>query len=159
MARHPRITRLTVWQYRWRLDDMGHDYNGFNQVYQPGNRLQQTSYLFTVETDAGVTGEYAGGNAVSYAQVGMVAQYLLGKNPLERELIYNDLKRALRSAAPTAARSTLRSASQRKNTVSARPPTRRRYVPLRVPNCLAVRSRPPARRAAPSAPRRAVGGL
>src|SRR5438067_6171347 len=96
MARHPRITRLTVRQYRWRLDDMGHDYNGFNQVYQPGNRLQQTGYLFTVETDAGVTGEYAGGNAVSYAQVGMVAQYLLGKNPLERELIYNDLKRALR---------------------------------------------------------------
>ena len=26
----------------------------------------------------------------------MAAQYLLGKNPLERERIYNDLKRGLR---------------------------------------------------------------
>jgi L-alanine-DL-glutamate epimerase-like enolase superfamily enzyme len=96
MARHPRITRLTVHQYRWQLDDMGTDYNGFNTVYQPGGRLQPTGYVFTIETDAGVTGEYAGGNAVSYAQVGMVAHYLLGKNPLERERIYDDLKRALR---------------------------------------------------------------
>ncbi len=96
MARHPRITRLTVRQYRWQLDDMGYDYNGFNLVYQAGGRLQQTGYVFTIETDAGVTGEYAGGSANSYTQVGMVAPYLLGKNPLERERIWNDLKRALR---------------------------------------------------------------
>ena len=96
MARHPRITRLTVHQYRWQTEDMGYDYNGFNHVYQPGNRLQQTGHVFTVETDAGVTGEYVGGNAVSYAQIGMVAPYLLGRNPLERELIWNDIKRALR---------------------------------------------------------------
>ena len=96
MAGHPRITRLTVHQYAWELNDLGFDYNGFNLVYQAGNRLQPQGYVFTIETDAGVTGEYAGGNAVSYAQIGMVAHYLLGKNPLERELIYNDLKRALR---------------------------------------------------------------
>ncbi|HEX5503549.1 MAG TPA: enolase C-terminal domain-like protein [Thermomicrobiales bacterium] len=96
MARQPRITRLTVHEYAYPLDDMGYDYNGFNLVYQPGNHLDLRGYVFTVETDAGVTGEYAGGNAVSYAQVGMVAHYLLGKNPLERERIYNDVKRALR---------------------------------------------------------------
>ena len=94
MATHPRITRLTVHQYAWELNELGFDYNGFNLVYQAGNRLQPQGYVFTIETNAGVTGEYAGGNAVSYAQIGMVAQYLLGKNPLERELIYNDLKRA-----------------------------------------------------------------
>ena len=65
-------------------------------VYQPGSRLPATGYVFAIETDAGITGEYVGGNSVSYAQVGMVAHYLLGKNPLERERIYNDLKRALR---------------------------------------------------------------
>ena len=42
------------------------------------------------------SGEYAGGTANTYAQVGRMAGYLLGKNPLEREKIYNDLKRALR---------------------------------------------------------------
>ncbi len=96
MARHPKITRLTVHQYNWPIEDMGYDYNGFNMVYQRGNRIEATGYVFTIETDAGVTGEYVGGMAVSYTQVGMVAQYLLGKNPLERELIWNDLKRALR---------------------------------------------------------------
>ncbi len=50
----------------------------------------------TIETEAGITGEYAGGVGVSYAQVAMVAQYLIGKNALEREKIWNDLKRALR---------------------------------------------------------------
>src|SRR3712207_6163422 len=96
MTEHLRITRLTVHQYRWELDDLGVDYNGFNLVYQAGSRVQPVGYIFTIETDAGITGEYAGGNSVSYAQVDMVAQYLLGKNPLERERIYNDLKRALR---------------------------------------------------------------
>ena len=96
MAAHPRITRLTVHQYTWQINDVGSDYNGFNVVYEPGVCSTWTGYVFTIETDTGVCGEYVGGNAVSYAQVGMVAQYLLGKNPLERERIYNDLKRALR---------------------------------------------------------------
>ena len=96
MRRHPKITRIAVCEYSWENQDMGVDYNGFNRVYQPGNRLRSKGYVFTVETDVGVTGEYAGGDAASYAQVGMVAQYLLGRNPLERELVYNDVKRALR---------------------------------------------------------------
>lgn len=96
MSRDLRIRRLTVHQYQWTLEDMGYDYNGFNHVYLKGNRMQQGGYVFTIETDAGITGEYVGGNSVSYAQVAMVAQYLIGKNALERELIWNDIKRALR---------------------------------------------------------------
>lgn len=96
MARHPRITRLAVHQYKWTQEDMGYDYNGFNLVYQAGNRIESTGYVFTIETSEGVTGEYVGGSAIAYTQVGMCAQYLLGRNPLERELIWNDLKRALR---------------------------------------------------------------
>lgn len=90
------ITRLTVHKYGWDVRDLGYDYNGFNLVYEPGNRLRMAGYVFTMETDAGITGEYVGGNEVSYTQVGMVAQYLIGKDPLQRERIYNDLKRALR---------------------------------------------------------------
>jgi len=96
MARALRITRLVVHQFAWDVPNMGLDYNGFNQVYQAGGCLKHTGYVFCIETDAGLTGEYVGGNAASYAQVGMLAHYLLGKNPLERERIYNDLKRGLR---------------------------------------------------------------
>jgi L-alanine-DL-glutamate epimerase-like enolase superfamily enzyme len=96
MANAPRITRLTVHQFWYDVVDRGVDYNGFNAVYEPGARRRVHAYVFTIETDQGITGEYLGGNPVSYAQVGMVAHYLIGKNALERELIYNDLKRALR---------------------------------------------------------------
>ena len=96
MAEELRITRLKVSQYAWEIDDLGVDYNGFNHVYQAGSRLRALGYVFRIETSEGITGEYVGGNAVSYAQIAMVAQYLIGKNPLERERIYNDLKRALR---------------------------------------------------------------
>jgi L-alanine-DL-glutamate epimerase-like enolase superfamily enzyme len=91
-----RITRLEVHRFTWQTRDLGLDAGGFNLVYAPGENLAQTGYVLTIGTDAGIVGEYAGGNAASYAQVGMVAQYLLGKNPLERERIYNDLKRGLR---------------------------------------------------------------
>ncbi len=91
-----KITRITVFQYAWEQHDLGTDYNGFNQVYSPGARRTARGYVLTIETDAGLTGEFAGGDAAAYAQVGQVARYLLGKNPLQRELLYNDMKRALR---------------------------------------------------------------
>ena len=91
-----RIKRLTVHQYKWKRRDLTGDYNGFNHVYLKGGEVEFTDYVLTIETEAGITGEYAGGVGVSYAQVAMAAQYLIGKNALEREKIWNDLKRALR---------------------------------------------------------------
>jgi len=96
MSEAPRITRISIHAYSVELHDLGVDYNGFNAVYQAGARRQSDGYLLRIATDQGVTGEYAGGDAASYAQVGMFAHYLLGRNPLQRELIYNDVKRALR---------------------------------------------------------------
>jgi L-alanine-DL-glutamate epimerase-like enolase superfamily enzyme len=90
------IKRLTVRQYAFERSELGHDYNGFNHVFQAGAKIQDSGYVFTIETEGGLTGEYAGGSAISYAQLAMVAQYLLGRSALERELIWNDLKRALR---------------------------------------------------------------
>ncbi|MBZ9937246.1 mandelate racemase [Mesorhizobium sp. BR1-1-16] len=96
MAEDLRIKRLSVHQYKWRARELGADYNGFNHIYLQGSTAEQVGYVFTIETEAGITGEYVGGNGVSYAQVAMVAHYLIGRNALERELIWNDLKRALR---------------------------------------------------------------
>jgi len=96
MSRALRITRVAVHRFGWEVADLGVDYNGFNQVYQAGSCLPHSGYVLTIATDAGLVGEYVGGTAASYAQVGMMAQYLVGRDPLERELIYNDLKRALR---------------------------------------------------------------
>lgn len=97
MPRQPKIVRIKVHEYAYEIEDLGTDYNGFNWVYQPGSKMPIKGHILTIETDAGVTGEYIGNSEVdTYVQVGAAARYLLGKNPLERELIYNDLKRAWR---------------------------------------------------------------
>lgn len=91
-----RITRLTVRTYHYDHAELGYDYNGFNEVFAPGGHVRRTGHVLTIETEAGITGEYVGGMAAAYAQVAMVAPYLIGRSALERERIWNDLKRALR---------------------------------------------------------------
>lgn len=95
-SRSLKIRRLTVRQFQWSMPGLAYDYNGFNHVFSEGGSVRETGYAFTIETDDGITGEYVGGGDVAYAQVGMVAPYLIGKSALEREKIWNDLKRALR---------------------------------------------------------------
>jgi len=92
-----RIKRLTVRQHKWTFRDMGADYNGFNQVYQKGAQCTETWYTYQLETEGGITGEnIAAMPGVTSAQVAMVAHYLIGRNAFQRELIWNDIKRALR---------------------------------------------------------------
>ena len=61
MARSLCITRLSVHRYTWQVADLGVDYNGFNNVYQAGSRTEHSGYILTIDTDAGITGEYVGG--------------------------------------------------------------------------------------------------
>jgi L-alanine-DL-glutamate epimerase-like enolase superfamily enzyme len=98
MSHNLKITRIDVHRYEWRTPNIGNDdeYNGFNAVYKPGPGVKRAGYVLQIHTDAGITGEFAGGVAADYAQMEMFVHYLIGRNPLQRELIYNDVKRALR---------------------------------------------------------------
>ncbi|MDP6403564.1 MAG: mandelate racemase, partial [SAR202 cluster bacterium] len=58
--------------------------------------MRATQHAIVVETNTGINGEFLGGMPGSYAQLEVFAGYLIGKNPLHREQIYNDVKRALR---------------------------------------------------------------
>lgn len=95
----PRITGIEVHEYSYTLRELGTDYNGFNLVYEPGGSSHQTGYVLRIITDAGIVGEYAGGSATDYATVASFVHYLIGKNALERERIYTDVRRALRQKA------------------------------------------------------------
>lgn len=92
------ITKIEVHTFEWETHDLAPDdyYNGFNLVYKPGARLRRSGNILTIHTDAGITGEFVGGGPSDYAQMGMFAHYLIGKDPLQRELIFNDVKRGLR---------------------------------------------------------------
>ena len=95
----PKITKLETVVFEHEIHDMGTDYNGFNQIYEKGSVLKQRPAVFRIHTSEGVTGEYLSGRV---GQIDAVAGYLLGKNPFEREKIYNDLKRGLRHTDRTA---------------------------------------------------------
>jgi L-alanine-DL-glutamate epimerase-like enolase superfamily enzyme len=91
-----RITRIEVHEFTFPMKNVGKDYNGFNLVYEPGGSQNGTSYATRVFTNEGVTGEYVGGDSPSFAEFNMFAGYMIGKDPIQRELIYNDVKRAMR---------------------------------------------------------------
>jgi len=95
----PTITKIEVHEYQFTQDNLGTDYNGFNLVYTPGNEIERKGFIIRIFTDAGLIGEYAGGSAAEYSTLPMFAHYLIGKNALERERIYTDVKRALRQVA------------------------------------------------------------
>src|SRR5215472_13326426 len=96
MSRGLHINRVAVHRFVYEIADLAMDYNGFNSVHKAHSCLPHTGYVLTIGTTGGVVGEYVGGSAASYAQVGMLAHYLLGRDSLQREGIYNDLKRGLR---------------------------------------------------------------
>ena len=95
----PIITKIEAIQIEHTLLDMGTDYNTFNMVYEPGGKLQSGTSILRIHTDLGIIGEYFGVQATALAEVRSVSEYLIGKNALSRESIYNDLKRALRHGA------------------------------------------------------------
>jgi L-alanine-DL-glutamate epimerase-like enolase superfamily enzyme len=68
-------------------------------VYTPGAIMRMKRHALRVLTDAGIIGEYVGGSAIEYSTISIIAPMLIGRNALEREGFYNDMKRVLRQAA------------------------------------------------------------
>lgn len=94
-----KITKIEIVKYEDTLKNVGKDYNTFNMVYEPNGKLTTEDSILIIHTSEGITGEYVGIRGPALAEIQIVADYLIGKNPLEREEIYNDTKRALRHFA------------------------------------------------------------
>ncbi len=92
----PEITRIESTEFAYPVEDVGVAPGGFSLVYDPGNTLERKLFGLKIHTDAGVTGEYVGGNSPAAAQINTFADYLVGKNPLKREKHWSEVKRALR---------------------------------------------------------------
>lgn len=91
-----KITSIEVGLSTFALPDIGLDPSGFSLIWEPGGSKAVKAYSMRVRTNEGLTGEYVGGDAVGYAQFRKFADYLIGKDPTQREMIYGDAKRALR---------------------------------------------------------------
>ena len=95
----PIITKIEVHTYEFERENLGKDYNGFNIVYEPGNRMKSQGNVLRIETDQGIVGEYAGGGGAEFSTIPTFAHFLIGRSALQRELIYTEVRRALRQVA------------------------------------------------------------
>jgi len=91
----PIITRIEVQEFEYETKDVTTHF-----VYEPGTVSIGRSTGLRIHTDVGVSGEYVtGGSLGTYLTIYSIAQNLVGKNALERERIWIDLKRELRHAS------------------------------------------------------------
>ena len=68
-----------------------------SEVYEPGTRHRRKSHALKIHTEAGITGEYVSTfTVIEPASMEWVSSLVLGRNALERELIYHEVKRVLR---------------------------------------------------------------
>ncbi|MCC6457900.1 MAG: mandelate racemase [Caldilineaceae bacterium] len=71
-----------------------------NLAYVPGSKMAQTRFAVRIRCDDGVEGAYVThwvGTPSSLGQTQMLAPYLVGRDPEQREQIYDDLKREVRA--------------------------------------------------------------
>ncbi len=71
-----------------------------NLIYLPGSKLKTQRFAVRILCDDGAQGEYVThwvGTPSTLGQVQMLAPNLIGRDPEERELIYDDLKREVRA--------------------------------------------------------------
>ncbi|WP_101296983.1 enolase C-terminal domain-like protein [Halegenticoccus soli] len=92
----PTITRIESTEFSYPMEDVGYAPGGFSLVYSPGETTERKLFALRIHTDEGISGEYVGGNSPAAAQINTFANYLVGKNPLERERHWSEIKRALR---------------------------------------------------------------
>ena len=99
MKDRPKITKIEVHQFEYQVKDVGLEPILSIPIYEPGGITTLSAHAIRIFTDIEVTGEYVGGWPTEYAAVPMFARRLLGRNALDREGIYNDLKLTLRQRA------------------------------------------------------------
>ena len=95
----PIITKIEIHTYECERENLGKDYNGFNLVYEPGSRIKTQGSVLRIETDQDIVGEYAGGSGAEYSTLPTFVHFLIGRSALQRELIYTEVRRALRQVA------------------------------------------------------------
>lgn len=98
------IQRVEVHVFTFETENLGlgkHSAAGVgNVIYRPGAKLKSQRFAVRIRCDDGVQGEYVThwvGTPSTLGQVQMLAPNLIGRDPEERELIYDDLKREVRA--------------------------------------------------------------
>ncbi len=98
-----RITEVEIVEFSFTARNLGMAAENaqavYNIGYKPNSSLELTKYAVVIRTDDGAEGQYVthwGGTRATMAQTVSLAPNLLGRDPDQRELIWNEMKRELR---------------------------------------------------------------
>ncbi|MCB8944497.1 MAG: mandelate racemase [Ardenticatenaceae bacterium] len=98
------IDRVEIHVFSFDVADLGlggHAAAGVgNMVYMPGSKLKASRFAVRIGCDDGAQGEYVThwvSTPATLGQIQMLAPGLLGRDPEQRSLIYDDLKREVRA--------------------------------------------------------------
>ena len=93
----PIIKKIKLTRFKLPLNDIGYDVSfGQGVFYEPGSLTYTSPLAIQIYTDEGITGEYITGTPSVLEQIQILGPFLIGKNALEREYIYNNAKSILR---------------------------------------------------------------
>ena len=97
MKGKPVVTRVELHEFEHELKDVGKDLGfALGPFYEPGSTVKRHAVAVRIHTDVGVTGEYVSIAPATLGQIRLFAEYLVGRNALERERFYNEAKAILR---------------------------------------------------------------
>ena len=98
-----RITEVEIVEFSFTARNLGQSADNaqavYNIGYKPNASLELTKFAVAIRSDDGAEGEYVvqwGGTRATMAQTLSLAPNLLGRDPDQRELIWNEMKRELR---------------------------------------------------------------
>lgn len=97
MAKGPKITKIEVYEFEFDKENTTSAEDGIGIVYKVGAKMLRTGFALRILTDTGPTGEFVGGSAADYVALNTFANYLIGHDSLQRELIYTRVSHMLRN--------------------------------------------------------------
>ena len=95
MGEKPRVTRIETFQFYVDYENVGSEPPTGTPVYAPGSTRRLEWGAIRIHSDAGVTGEYLTEVTTEFATIPTLAEWLLGRNALGREELYNTAKQTL----------------------------------------------------------------
>ena len=93
MPAGPTIIGIEVHEFGFEVKNMAKTGRGAAQ-YTPGGTATTKNIALRIHTDAGITGEYVNSRINDAAAIRQLADVVIGKDALERELLYVEMKRA-----------------------------------------------------------------
>ena len=97
------IKRIEVTEFTFIVPNIGLEQAASgvgNMSYRKGEKMSANRFAVVIFTDDGLKGEYVVhwvGTPSTLGQINMIAPLLIGRDPEQREVIYDDLKRELRA--------------------------------------------------------------